>query len=88
MKKTSILITSMLLAAAPVVMTACHKDDDNGNSVDVTQLKKDIITDAANTVIVPSYTDLAAKSAQLLTAVQTLNATTNDANLAACQTLW
>lgn len=88
MKKTNILITSMLLAASAAVITACHKNDDNSPAVDVTQLKKDILTDAANTVIVPSYTDLAAKSAQLLAAVQTLNTTTNDANLAACKTLW
>ena len=82
------MYTALFSIAMMALLPACHKSDDNGGSTDVTQLKKDILVDAANTVIVPSYTDLSAKSGQLLTAVQTLNTTTNDDNLANCRNLW
>jgi len=87
MKKKNLLCATVVASVALAALPACHKSDDN-DGTDVAKLKTDILVDASNTVIVPSYTDLAAKSAQLLTAVQTLNTTTNDANLEACRTLW
>jgi len=87
MRKTNLWIVSVLLISGTMVITACHKSKDE-NEVDVTQLKKDILADAAITVAGASYVDLSAKAAQLLTAVQTLNATTNDANLETCRDLW
>ena len=88
MKKTNVLIVSLLFAAAPVFIAGCHKNDDDNSMVDATQLKKDILVDAANIVCQPSYDALSSKSGQLLTAVQTLIATPTDPNLKACQDLW
>lgn len=85
--RKNLLYNTVFICTALAVFPACHKADDNGGT-DVAKLKTDILVDASNTVIVPSYTDLATKSDQLLVAVQTLNTTTNDANLKACQDLW
>jgi putative iron-regulated protein len=88
MKRSSLLYITVFASGSLTVFSACHKSDDNGGSTDVTKLKTEILADAANTVIVPGYNDLSSKASELLTAVQALNTTTNDANLAACQTLW
>ncbi|MBS1576259.1 MAG: hypothetical protein JST09_13225 [Bacteroidetes bacterium] len=88
MKRKDFLYATLFISALLAVLPACHKSGDNGGGTDVIKLKTAILVDAANTVIVPSYNDLSSKAAELLTAVQTLNATTNDANLAACQALW
>ena len=87
MIKTNFRIVSPLLMTGILFITACHKSSDE-NNVDVTQLRKDILSDAAITVAGASYVDLSAKATQLLSAVQALNTTTNDANLAACRDLW
>lgn len=87
MKKTQLYITSALIMAGIVITGACNKSD-NVSTVDVVQLKKDILTDAANTVAKESYEDLAAKATALLTTIQTLNTTTNDANLTASRNAW
>lgn len=86
MKKVQLFIVFALFASGIVVMSACNKNEDD--NVDTAQLKKDILVDAANTVAKSSYEDLATKATALLTSVQTLNATTNDANLAASRTAW
>lgn len=88
MKRKNLLFSTVITSAILAVVPACHKNDDDGGGTDVATLKTDILVDAANTVIVPSYTDLSSKADQLLAAVQTLNTTTNDANLTACRTLW
>jgi putative iron-regulated protein len=87
MKTKKLLYVTMISSVVFGVLPACHKSDSN-TGTDVTKLKTDILADAANTVIVPSYTDLSAKAGQLLTAVQAMNTTTNDANLTACRDLW
>jgi predicted lipoprotein len=84
-KRKYALIFSMTTV---VFLSACHKADSDNGSTDVTRLKKDILSDAANAVILPGYTDLSSKAAQLLAAVHTLNAATTDDNLAGCRSVW
>lgn len=86
MKKQQLYIVLALFVSGIMVLPACNKNDDD--DVDTTQLKKDVLVDAANAVVKPSYEDLATKATALLTSVQALNATTNDANLAASRTAW
>jgi len=85
MKKTSLALL-VLLATSIAIFQSCKKDNDD--VVDVESLKKDILNNAANNVCQASYTDMSAKSNTLLTAITTLVATTNDANLNACRTAW
>ncbi|MGC4037750.1 MAG: imelysin family protein [Chitinophagaceae bacterium] len=87
MKRKNVLYAVAFAAVTVIAIPACHKNDDSG-STDVTKLKTDILADAANTVIVPSYTDLSAKAGQVLSTVQALNTTTNDANLTAARAAW
>jgi len=87
MRKKAIKMVPCALITMTLVFTSCHKSNDV-NNVDVTQLKKDILSDAAITVAGASYVDLSAKAGQLLIAVQTLNDVTTDANLTACRDLW
>jgi putative iron-regulated protein len=86
MKKTILLSRILLVASAPVLIISCHKNDNQ--NTDVAQLKKEILVDAATTVIVPGYEDMYAKATALSTAVTTLNTTTNDANLTAARQAW
>jgi predicted lipoprotein len=88
MKKAKLAVGSMLLATSILFVSACSKDDKNDSPENVAQLKKDIVADAAHTVAKDSYEELAAKAGQLLTAVETLNTTTNDDNLSACRNQW
>ena len=87
MRKKAFSIVPCALITMTLIVTACHKSNDE-NNVDTTQLKKDILSDAAITVAGASYVDLSAKAGQLLIAVQTLNDATTDANLIACRDLW
>ena len=87
MRKKAFGIGPCALIILTLVITGCHKSKDE-NNVDVAQLKKDILSDAAITVAGASYVDLSAKAGQLLIAVQTLNDATTDANLTACRDLW
>lgn len=87
MKKIILLGRILMTVSVPVMIVSCDKNDDNGTT-DVTQLKKEILTDAASTVITPSYEDMYAKATTLSTAVTTLIATTNDANLTAARQAW
>ncbi len=84
--KRSVIIASLFLSGT-ALLTSCSKDDNN-NTTDVAQLKKDILNDAATTVITPGYEDMFAKATALSTAVNNLVATTNDANLSAAQQAW
>lgn len=75
------------LSIGIVTIFSCTKDDNNGE-VDITALNTEILQHTASNVCAASYEDLSAKAGQLLTAVNTLNTTTNDANLNACRDLW
>lgn len=84
---TNIRSSTLLLLFSTGLITSCDKNDDKGTT-DTTALKKEILVTAANDVCTASYTDLAAKADQLLTAVTTLTTTPTDDNLTACRTLW
>lgn len=84
MKRVFKLTLSML--AMSTVFTACDKNDSGGT--DTTELKTEILNDAATVVITPSYEDMFAKASTLSNAVSTLVTTTNDANLTAAREAW
>lgn len=87
MKKRNLILGVAMITSVAVVVPACDNKDDN-NTVDVAQLKKDILNDAAATVITASYEDMSAKATALSNAVNTLNTTTNDFNLANARQAW
>jgi putative iron-regulated protein len=77
------------IGASMLAFTSCsksNKDDTQTNSDATLELK--VMTDFANVVANPDYTDLQNKAGLLKTAVTTLVATPTDANLLAAQTAW
>ena len=78
--KSSLLI----IAAASVSMFACTKKDDNT----VTVTSQQVVTDFVNKLVLPQYAELQSRAATLNNAVLVLNATTNNANLAAARNAW
>lgn len=76
----------LILAAASVSMFACKKSDNNNSTTAVTS--KEVVTDFVNKIALPQYATLQAKATALNTAVNTLNASTTDANLQAARTAW
>lgn len=77
----------LLLILFTGLITSCDKNDDNGTT-DTSALKKEILENAATNVCTASYTDLALKADQLLTAINTLTTIPTEDNLTACRTLW
>jgi uncharacterized iron-regulated protein len=87
MKKITNAIVLTLLAFISNIVSSCNKDENNEN-IDVAVLKTEILEDIANKVCLASYQDMNAKADELLTAVNTLSATTNDVHLNTCRSLW
>lgn len=83
----SILKQTLPLLVLSTMFAACNKDDDS-DTKDIDQLKTEILNDAATTVITSSYEDMFAKATSLSNAVNTLVATTTDANLGTARQAW
>lgn len=82
------LSTAFVIGGAALIMTTSCTKNNNDDNADLAVLTTEILSNSANGVCLASYQDLADKSGQLLTAVQTLNSNTNDDNLASCRVLW
>ncbi|HRP56687.1 imelysin family protein [Agriterribacter sp.] len=80
--------TAFFIGGTALLVTASCKKNNDGNDTDAAALNTEILSNTATGVCLASYQDLADKSGQLLTAVQTLNTTTTDDNLASCRALW
>ncbi|MBL4676136.1 MAG: hypothetical protein JKY70_08040 [Mucilaginibacter sp.] len=78
-----------IVLALPLTLLAlsCSKSKTDTNPNDST-LQAEVLANISANVCTASYEDMYAKTQGLLTAVQTLNTTTNDANLAAARTQW
>jgi len=79
----------LLAAASFLSLTACNKkDDNNSTATDFNTLKTTVLADFTNNVALPSYGDLKTASDDLYAKLQTLNTSTNDANLTAAREAW
>ncbi|RVT98281.1 hypothetical protein EOD41_18090 [Mucilaginibacter limnophilus] len=83
-------IFKVALISVPLVLAgvSCKKDKSDNNNTDTETLKKQILSTAATTVCRASYEDMYAKAQALQTAVNTLNTTPNDDNLADARVKW
>ncbi|MEO6150143.1 MAG: imelysin family protein [Mucilaginibacter sp.] len=83
-------IIKALVIAIPLTLAgiSCKKDKTTNTNTDSETLKKEILSDVSNKVCKESYEDMYTKSLALLASVETLNTTTNDANLAISQAKW
>lgn len=87
MKKYAILaLTGGALFAT--TLTGCKSDPEPTPAVDFNALKTEVLGDFVNVVANPLYADFKAKATELNTAVATLVATSNQANLEAARTAW
>ncbi len=79
---------NLLLGAMPllIVTGSCKKSDNN--ETDSAVLKTEILAEVSDNVCTQSYKDMLASANALQTAVNTLNASTTDANLTATRTAW
>ncbi len=80
-------ISAALMLLTAGFLSSCDKNKDNGGT-DTETLKTEILQDAANKVITASYTDMASKAGELLTAATALAAEPTDDKLASCRNLW
>lgn len=78
----------LILAMGVIIISACGKDNDTDAPINIEQLKKDIVADAANTVCKTSYEQLAEKGSKLRLDLQTLQQTTTEGNLTICRNDW
>lgn len=87
MKKYALLsIAGAAIFAA--TFTGCKSDKNPTPEVSFNDLKTQVLTDFGTTLGNPLYNDFLTKAATLKTAVETLNATTTQANLEAARTAW
>jgi len=82
----SITKTALLVLTITFFSLSCKKSDSNPD--DNSDLTTQILTETAANVCTSSYEDMYAKTQDLLTAVNTLNSTTTDANLTAARNKW
>lgn len=84
------IITALCIAALLFLVSSCKKDNSlNTNLTNgTTTLEGQFLTDYATNLVNPNYQDIQAKANIMLTASNTLIATTNDANLQAMRTAW
>lgn len=90
MKKNN-FVYAAIFAAAIAAVSGCKKDKDTEQqnpATASTDLDKDVLTSFSVNVSQATYVDLASKSSNLYTAVQTLDTATTDANLSNCKQLW
>src|SRR5215217_943920 len=78
----------LLAGLLTVSLYACKKDDDAAPTEDFATTKQKALTDFVDVVAVPQYNDLAAKAANLNTAVIALNTNATDQNLTTAKTAW
>ncbi|RYE19665.1 MAG: hypothetical protein EOP51_19425 [Sphingobacteriales bacterium] len=77
-----------LAIALPLTLAGVSCKKDKKTNTDTETLKKEILSDISTKVCQESYEDMYAKSLALLASVETLNANTNDANLAISRNNW
>jgi len=87
MKKTT--ITLFCITAFALIIFSCSKKSPAPvTNNDSSTLEGQILTDFSNNLANPNYQDIQAKAGVMLSAVNTLIATTNTANLLATRTAW
>ena len=75
--------------AATILFTACKKKDDpKTTEVTFPEMEQTVLNDFTNKVALPGYSDLQNKADALYTALNNLNTTTNESNLATARTAW
>lgn len=83
-----IKLLPVLIGVSIIALSSCSKSDKNDAQPDAATVEAKVITDFANVLANPNYTDLQAKAAILNAAVNTFVTTSTDANLLAVQTAW
>jgi predicted lipoprotein len=83
----NVFITTLCIAGAVLATSSCKKDNPASTNISST-LETQVLTDFSNDLVNPNYQDIQAKAAIMLTAVNTFNTTSTDANLIAAQTAW
>jgi putative iron-regulated protein len=82
-------ISALCIAAFAFIIISCSKKNTVTNSTTTdSTLEGQFLTDFATNLVNPNYVDIQVKANIMLTASNTLIATTNDANLAALRTAW
>jgi len=85
--KTGFKTALFLMMPLVLANSACKKNNDN-DAADDTALKTAILNEVSSNVCAASYTDMLDKANALQSAVSTLTATPNEANLNAARTAW
>jgi putative iron-regulated protein len=78
---TTIVIATMFFAG-------CHKADAPTPSSDFTTTEQTVLNSFTNNTALPQYSNLVSAAVALNSSIQTLNATTTDANLVSAQASW
>jgi putative iron-regulated protein len=82
-------INTLVLVVAFVFASGCKKEPEpSPTPTPSVDLHAEILSSFSSNVSQATYNDLADKSNQLLTAIQTFNAATTDVNLTNCKQLW
>ena len=80
------IISCSLLAV--ILFCGCKKKVSDDDTDVATVTESDVLNDFAHVLANPNYLDIQSKANTLYSAVQTLNTSTTDINLAAAQTAW
>src|ERR1700712_2306108 len=82
-------ISTVCIAAFMFIIVSCSKNNNNVTPVSSDgSLEGQVLTQFATNLVNPNYVDIQAKANLMLTASNTLIATTTDANLTAMRTTW
>ena len=85
----NLLTPAFCIAAFLFLIISCKKETQPNTPINANAtLEGQVLTDFSNNLVNPNYRDIQAKAGIMLTAVNTLVATTTDANLLAARTAW